>query len=315
MAHAVATNPTNECTVPPVSTLENPPITSDKRHLAAWELPEMKKFLQIKPRVSVEFNTCAFESHLPEGQKHFKIQRFDGSLLGLGKCRRSCTCGSISNHDPIIGPKKSKASGEYPRDFCKVYANLAITQLKLRGKEEYLKGRLTTLEKTIDFHKQRLGEKSKGSSAPRTPPSRTGPSSPPNAPKKEKSNRSRTPLPRSRKSTREERRRSRSPITRRDVRRATNDGGERASSAGIRRSRTPRRPQVDLKPNLAAQSYEASWQGGDGNYGKLRGGMSKEQSSNTSPNLRQRFWMPGGSKATILKCTSHNGYVRGHHLA
>ena len=49
MAHAVATNPTNECTVPPVSTLENPPITNDKRHLAAWELPEMKKFWRYGP--------------------------------------------------------------------------------------------------------------------------------------------------------------------------------------------------------------------------------------------------------------------------
>ena len=269
MARAVALNSTNESKVPPVSTLENPPESDDPRHLSAWELPEMKRFLEIRPRTTARFNTCAFEPHLPVGQKHYKPQRFDGTLLGMQLHCRKCTCGSPQNHDTIVGASKSKASGEYPAEFCKVYAKLAVEQMVLRAKEEYLKGRMTTLSKTIEFHKQLLADKSN----PHTPPLKAAPASPPGPPRK-KSNRSRTPLPRSKGKPDDDKESGRRSTTRRD------HNQERASSSGLRRSRTPRREStVTLVPNKETISGDHSWQGGEGNYGKLRGGVSRAKSA------------------------------------
>ena len=277
MAHLVAKNPENYTTVPSVATLENPPETDDDRHLSAWELPEMEKFLIIRPLVSTRFNTCAYEPHLPVGKKHFKSQRFDGTLLGLQGCNATCQCGDPKNHEAIVGPEKSKASGEYPAEFCKKYARLAVHQLWLRGKEEYLKGRIEVLQQTIDFHKKLLASRGEGrnkpsKTEPNTPQTRSRPSTPPGAPKKEHSNRSRTPLPRHKKG--EER--FSSPTTRRDYQKATK---ERARSSGIRRRRSRSRgqPSIVLRPNVESQSGSHSWQGGDGNYGKLKGEKSKAQ--------------------------------------
>ena len=60
------------------------------------------------------------------------------------------------NHDVIVGSEKSKASATYPTELCKEYAKLAIAQLKLMGKEEFLKSRMTSLQDTIDASKAKI---------------------------------------------------------------------------------------------------------------------------------------------------------------
>ena len=155
MATAVCQKP-QITKIPPVATLENPPPSDTEGHLSAWELGEMDKFKNTAPHYEVVFNTCGFESRLPIGQKHFKPQMFAGSLHGLGTLRRECRCGDLSNHETIVGQERSKASATYPGELCREYAKLAIGQLKLMGKEEFLKSRMTSLQGTIDAAKAKV---------------------------------------------------------------------------------------------------------------------------------------------------------------
>ena len=136
--------------VPPVATLENPPPSDCPDHISAWELPEMDKFLQKDKRFYARFNTCRYESGVELGKRHFKPQQFAGSLLGLPELSKECQCGKHTKHEPIVGPEKSKASAEYPEKLCREYAILAVSQLKLMGKEELLKSRMESLQDKIE---------------------------------------------------------------------------------------------------------------------------------------------------------------------
>ena len=155
MATAVCKRP-QLTKVPPVSTLENPPPSDVDGHLSAWELGEMDSFRETEPHNVVTFNTCGYESHIKVGERHYKPQMFAGSLHGLRSLHRECQCGKPSNHDFITGPQKSKASATYPKELCVEYAKLAIAQLKLMGKEEFLKSRMTSLQDTIDASKAKI---------------------------------------------------------------------------------------------------------------------------------------------------------------
>ena len=132
-----------------IATLENPPESDHPQHLSAWELPEMKEFAKKSGRRVALFNTCAYQDQLPRGHRHFKPQKFVGTLMGIEQLCKRCGCGEFATYDAIIGPQKSKESGRYPNDFCEAYAKLAIQQLILMGKEEYLKDRMGKLETTI----------------------------------------------------------------------------------------------------------------------------------------------------------------------
>ena len=125
MATAVCQKP-QITTIPPVATLENPPPSNTEGHMSAWELSEMDKFRSTMPHYEVEFNTCGYESRIPIGKKHYKPQRFEGSLQGLGTLRRECQCGYPGNHEVITGQDRSKASATYPGELCREYAKLAI---------------------------------------------------------------------------------------------------------------------------------------------------------------------------------------------
>ena len=116
----------------------------------------MDSFRETEPYNVVTFNTCGYENHLKVGEKHYKRQMFAGSLHGLRSLHRECQCGKPANHDFITGPQKSKASATYPKELCQEYAKLAIAQLKLMGKEEFLKSRMTSLQDTIDASKARI---------------------------------------------------------------------------------------------------------------------------------------------------------------
>ena len=140
-------------TVGPIATLENPPESDHPQHLSAWELPEMKEFTKKGKRQVATFNTCAYQGQVPVGHRHYKPQKFVGTLMGIEQLCKQCSCGEYAKHDPIVGPQKSKESGRYPEEFCKAYAKLAIQHLILMGKEEYLKARMAKFEKTIKKRK------------------------------------------------------------------------------------------------------------------------------------------------------------------
>eukprot|EP00435_Cladocopium_sp_Y103_P072956 s218_g41.t2 len=247
-----------------VATLENPPPSGLEEHLSAWELPEMRKFLHAEGVNTVIFNTCGYEEHLPVGSRHYKPQQFSGMLRDIAKLKRSCGCGSPGNHEAITGPVKSKASATYPDDLCKEYAKLAVEQLKLIGKEEFLKSRMKSLQDTIDAAKARIirrehpgmSERSIRKQRPRT-----------RSPKRRPQN-----LP------------SMSPPTRREYKAATLDprgrsplqrkrkGGDEAAEP--ERKKVRRRTgdsRVQLKPAKDVQT----WQGGEGKHEMLRPSSSK----------------------------------------
>eukprot|EP00435_Cladocopium_sp_Y103_P030830 s1995_g7.t1 len=138
-----------------ISTLENPPPSNLEDHLSAWELPEMREFLG-DPKVYVSrFDTCAYQSKVPLGSRILKPQQFAGSMIGIKELGRSCPCGGDAKHEPVIGRERSKASGTYPDELCEQYAKLAITQLYLMGKEEFLTYKKERLQKSIDQHKSK----------------------------------------------------------------------------------------------------------------------------------------------------------------
>lgn len=138
-----------------IATLENPPPSGVEEHLSAWELPEMGEFLNDTKVSTTQFNTCCFEGDIPLGRKHFKPQQFSGSMLGLKELKGECQCGDIKNHEFVVGKEKSKASGRYPGELCDKYARLAISQLDLMAKEEFLSIRREKLQKVIDEHKSK----------------------------------------------------------------------------------------------------------------------------------------------------------------
>ena len=142
-----------EARVKAVSTLENPPPSSQVGHLSAWELPEMGPFLTIEGVNFAMFNTCSYEPELPVGSRHFKPQKFAGTLLGLRSLERSCMC--EGGHEAIVGKEKSKASAEYPKALCEAYAKLLTAHLKLMGKEEYLAYRMKKVKNKIPKGPQR----------------------------------------------------------------------------------------------------------------------------------------------------------------
>ena len=136
--------------IPSIATLENPPPTNKPMHLSAWELPEMQEFINIDQQDGrVTFNTCTYEMDIPRGLRHSKPQMFAGTLLGMKDLERRCECGDISNHDPVVGIEKSRASATYPQLLCKVYARLAVKQLKMIGKSEFLELRMRKLQGSL----------------------------------------------------------------------------------------------------------------------------------------------------------------------
>eukprot|EP00435_Cladocopium_sp_Y103_P018977 s4373_g4.t1 len=136
-----------EARVGAVATLENPPPSSQKNHLSAWELPEMGAFLALEGINFALFNTCGYEPDIPMGQRHFKPQQFAGTLLGLKSLDKSCMC--TGGHEAVVGRERSRASAEYPKALCVHYAKLLTTHLMMMGKEEYLAYRMKKLNETL----------------------------------------------------------------------------------------------------------------------------------------------------------------------
>lgn len=96
----------------PIATLENPPESNVEQHLSAWELPEMEEFTKRANRRTALFNTCNYQKDREIGKRHFKPQKFVGTLMGIESLSRQRDCGQFAKHDPITGPEKSKDSAQ-----------------------------------------------------------------------------------------------------------------------------------------------------------------------------------------------------------
>ena len=132
--------------IKPVVTLENPPPSDLPEHLSAWELPEVKDYMRLDGVKAVDFQTCVYE-HQPLGKRHWKPQRFAGTLYNIGTLGIfPCSCGEGVRHEPIIGVERSRASAEYPEALCKAYAMLVVEQFERMAKEEFLREKMKYLE-------------------------------------------------------------------------------------------------------------------------------------------------------------------------
>ena len=89
-------------------------------------------------------------------------------MIGLKELAGECKCGGSSNHEFIVGKEKSAASGRYPGDLCNKYASLAIKQLQLMAREEFLSIKKEKLQKVIDEHKSKKEERTSSSSPSKT---------------------------------------------------------------------------------------------------------------------------------------------------
>ena len=245
IANAVADKKT-ETKVRPIATLENPPESDHPQHLSAWELPEMKEFTKRSGRRVALFNTCAYQNQTPIGNRHFKPQKFVGTLMGIEQLCKRCGCGGFATHDAIIGPQKSKESGRYPDEFCEAYAKLAIQHLILMGKEEYLKERMTKLGDTIRKRKAEVVEYN----TLRRP--------------------SRSPLTRRRREAEEERAKREVDVDHSSS--PARPAGHNSPPPTRPRSRSPRNKRVELKPN-----QNKGWIEGEGKYGSLKAQKSKAE--------------------------------------
>ena len=250
--------------VPPVSTLENPPPSDCPEHISAWELPEMDKFLQKDKRFFARFNTCRYESGVEIGKRHFKPQQFAGSLLGLPELSKECSCGKHAKHEPVIGPTRSKASAEYPEKLCREYAILAISQLKLMGKEEFLKARMSSLQDEINQTKAGVVEHNVLSNHIPRPPS-------------VHRRRSRTPL---RRPTTESKKPGRSSDGSESPPKPSSSGisargRDRRGHEGAGDEKEPDKKKVKLESNLAANI----WKEGEGKYGTLKASRAKKSAA------------------------------------
>jgi len=243
-----------QSTVPAIATLENPPPSTVEGHLSAWELPEMRKFTQGPKKLTAQFNTCRYQPERPRGEKHFKPQQFSGTLLGLPALSLTCNCGN-STHEPIIGPDRSRASAEYPVKLCKEYAILAVSQLILMGKEEFLSSRMSTLSEFIEKNKPGVVDRDTVQPIPEPPkpPRRRSPSKRRSTP----SGSEEEPHARNRKRVRQNEKGSSSSAPR--------PASSGRAHADRQRSRTPVR-QVHLEPN----KISGLWKGGEGKYGAIK---------------------------------------------
>ena len=139
--------------VPSFATLENPPPSEHEEHISAWHMPEVVELVdKIEEWQCAHFHTCAYQSGLEPGTKHFKPQLVGGTLPGIGTLSRKCSCGNRP-HEPIIGKDRSKKSAAYPWDFCKAYGELAAKHFRNMAKTEFLEGRLVILEDRINYLK------------------------------------------------------------------------------------------------------------------------------------------------------------------
>ena len=176
-------------TIPSFYTLENPPESNVEEHISAWEMPEMKKAVDEDPNFKkVYFNTCIYQQDRPQEERMKKPQCFGGNLPNLQSLGGFCKCPLDAQHMAVVGPERSKASGEYPKQLCAAYAKLAVKHFIKMGRAEFLEAKRMGLQKNIDDLKEKAEKRGSEvrNKRPITPPRKAKSSSPPGAPVKKR---------------------------------------------------------------------------------------------------------------------------------
>ena len=150
----------DEYKVPAFYTMENPPPSSagDSQHIAAWEMPEMVKFIESRAEFrKAFFHTCRFQQNVPVGKRMKKPQMFGGNLNGLASLGRMCNCGD-AGHVEVVGKEKSKKSGEYGntlRNYVRRTPSLPwTTSRRWRGLSFGMQGRKSRGSTWISWEKR-----------------------------------------------------------------------------------------------------------------------------------------------------------------
>ena len=139
--------------VPQAGTLENPPGSSTREEGPAWELPEIKAFMDACEGQVADYNTCSFQTE--ERVRWFKPGRFAGRLLDLETLKKPCTCGQWIRHEPLVGHQKTAAAAQYPKQLCEAYCKLLITAFKHTLQLEYWRNMLKTKEQEVSGLKRK----------------------------------------------------------------------------------------------------------------------------------------------------------------
>ena len=139
--------------VPQAGTLENPPGSNTREEGPAWELPEIKAFLDAFECQVADYNTCSYQED--ERVRWFKPGRFAGRLLDLENLKKTCTCGQWVRHEPLVGARRTAAAAQYPKRLREEYCKLLITAFKHTLQLEYWRNMLKTKEQEVSALKKK----------------------------------------------------------------------------------------------------------------------------------------------------------------
>ena len=158
MAHTIVEHD-RDIKVPAFVTMENPPPSDVPGHISAWHMPEMVDLLEKVPTWrTANYNTCAFQPDLKVGEKHYKPGMIGGTLPGILKLGKRCSCGFGKLHEPITGKEKSSKAAAYTDTFCEEYAKLVIDHFVKMGLSEFWEGRARLVEKRLEVLKMKAAE-------------------------------------------------------------------------------------------------------------------------------------------------------------
>lgn len=133
--------------VPTVGTLENPSGSETREEGPAWELPELKDFVERLEAATATFNTCAYQNK--EKDRWFKPGRITGCLAELTSLSRKCTCPSGVKHQSLIGKALTARVAEHPEKLTKVYAVLVAKAFKTTLQMEWWRHQLRVKQEKV----------------------------------------------------------------------------------------------------------------------------------------------------------------------
>ena len=119
----------------------------------AWELPEVKTFMDAFECQAADYNTCAYQGD--ERVRWYKPGRWAGRLLDLNRLSKQCTCGQWIRHEPLVGAKRTSLAAQYPRKLCEEYCKLVVTAFKHTLQLEYWRHKLTTKTEEVSELKKK----------------------------------------------------------------------------------------------------------------------------------------------------------------
>ena len=124
-----------------VATLENPPGSESGPDVPAWELPEVKQFLEKYQAQQANFNSCI---HMDGANRWWKPARWAGRLQGIESLSGKCKCPSWVSHVTLLGKNRTAEAAVYPEKLAKKYAELVVKVFKQNLQLEFWRFKMQT---------------------------------------------------------------------------------------------------------------------------------------------------------------------------